>query len=89
MSQVEVTEYPRLGETKTTYVEVSEEAYEIWRRLEIVVSLEAGPEILIAIYARFPYEVEEEERLQLATNHRGKDNPMDVLDAMLKSMAEE
>lgn len=90
MGQVEATEYIRPnGETRTTYVEVSEEAYEIWKRLEIIVSLEAIPGNLIAIYARFPYEVEEQERLQLAKDHGGKGNPMDVLDVMLKDMAEE
>lgn len=90
MSQVEAWEYVRPNrEVRPIYVEVSEEAYDIWRRLEIIVSLEAIPENLIAIYTRFPYEVEEEERLQLAVDHGGEKNPMDVLDGMLKSMAEE
>jgi len=90
MSQVEVTEYIRPdGEARSTYVEVSEEAYEIWKRLKIIVSLEVATGNLIAIYTRFPHEVEEEERLQLAVDHGGEGNPMDVLDAMLKSMAEE
>ena len=90
MSQVEAIEYFRPnGEARPTHVEVSEEAYEIWKRLDIIVSLEKIPGNLIAIYTRFPHEVEEEERLQLAVDHGGEGNPMDVLDAMLKSMAEE
>jgi len=90
MSQVEVTVYFRPnGEARPTHVEVSEEAYEIWKRLGIIVSLEKIPGNLIAIYTRFPHEVEEEERLQLAMYHKGRSKPMAVLDEMLKSMAEE
>ena len=95
MSQVEVTEYIRSdGEIRPVYVEVSEEGYEIWKRLGIIVFLELLPENsvhenLIAFYARFPYEMEEEDRVHLAKDHGGDLSPMNVLDGILKSMAEE
>ena len=83
--EVEVTQYIRPnGRTEQVYAPVGVEYVKMAEEKDLIISSEVLTTGEVAIYVRRVGQAEEEEKIELADNGPGEDNPVEVLKRMIR-----